>query len=402
MKTKRPSNAPVTITRKTLSLVAAAAAVLAGHDSQAASINFGPATTIAGDSDVFNLGSLNYALDWANSTQTVNGVTFTGTNSATPAGGNVTLAGIGSNSTTAFNSGTAPFSTLSAAYKAMLIGAEFNGGAAGTVTLGNLVTGHVYATQYWANDPRPIAGRLVVVSSTGGNSVVLNYSTANIAGSPGQYTVGGFTADATTQVINLASSGGSTQINAIQVRDVTGVWSGATNGTWDGGSVNFTGGQIFATVSGLVNAVGFADTDGFKNAVTNNNITIAAGGVSIGTVNLQNNALAYTFNSASATGMTGATVLNKTGTGTVNLAGANTFTGNTSVTAGSLVLKHTAALQNSTLTTGNVTFDSSVGSNAFTLGGLSGSGNLSLLNNAATPVTLSVGNNNASTAYSAC
>lgn len=96
--------------------------------------------------------------------------------------------------------------------------------------------------------------------------------------------------------------------------------------------------------------------------------------MNIGTVNLQNSAVAYTFNSASGTGIAGATAINKTGAGVVNFAGANTFTGNTTVSAGSLVLKHTAALQNSTLTTGNVVFDSSVGTNAFTLGGLSGSG----------------------------
>jgi autotransporter-associated beta strand protein len=54
------------------------------------------------------------------------------------------------------------------------------------------------------------------------------------------------------------------------------------------------------------------------------------------------------------------------------------------------------------LTSGGVVFDASVASHAFTLGGLSGSGNLLLEDNATTPnkVALSVGNDNASTTYS--
>jgi len=61
-------------------------------------------------------------------------------------------------------------------------------------------------------------------------------------------------------------------------------------------------------------------------------------------------------------------------------------------------------LQDSTVITGGtgIVFDSSVGSHAFTFGGLSGSANLALQDNAGTPnaVTLSVGNNNGSTTYS--
>ncbi len=49
---------------------------------------------------------------------------------------------------------------------------------------------------------------------------------------------------------------------------------------------------------------------------------------------------------------------------------------------------------------GSVVFDQSVGGNAFTVGGLAGTGGLSLQNNATAPVALSVGNNNATTFYS--
>ncbi len=92
------------------------------------------------------------------------------------------------------------------------------------------------------------------------------------------------------------------------------------------------------------------------------------------------------------------------GTGTTVLTAANTFSGNSSVTAGTLNLSNSLALQNATLLSGGtgIVFDSSVSSHAFTLGGLAGSGNLALIDNAGTPnaVALSVGNANTSPTYS--
>jgi autotransporter-associated beta strand protein len=103
-------------------------------------------------------------------------------------------------------------------------------------------------------------------------------------------------------------------------------------------------------------------------------------------------------------GMNGGTggSLTASGPGTLTLSGANTFTGLTSVTGGLLNLSNSLALQNSTLATGGIVFDSSVSSHAFTIGGLSGSGNIALADNAVTPnaVALSIGNNNDSTTFS--
>ncbi|MEY3894889.1 MAG: hypothetical protein RLZZ214_408, partial [Verrucomicrobiota bacterium] len=92
----------------------------------------------------------------------------------------------------------------------------------------------------------------------------------------------------------------------------------------------------------------------------------------------------------------------KANTGTLTLSGANTFSGFTVVNGGTLNLSNSLALQNSTLTTGGTVFDSSVGTRAFTLGGLSGSFALSLMDNASNAVALSVGNSNSNsmTTYS--
>ncbi len=109
--------------------------------------------------------------------------------------------------------------------------------------------------------------------------------------------------------------------------------------------------------------------------------------------------------SGAITNSTGA--LTKDGTGKLTLSGANTYSGTTTVNNGTLLLANQNALQNSTLaTTTNsgvvIAFDSSVTGKAFTIGGLTGSGALALLNNAAVPeaISLTVSNNASSLTYS--
>jgi autotransporter-associated beta strand protein len=86
----------------------------------------------------------------------------------------------------------------------------------------------------------------------------------------------------------------------------------------------------------------------------------------------------------------------KDAAGTANLNASNSYTGTTTLTAGTLALGHTDALKNSTLDTGTVntravTF-TVVGDNTYNLGGLSGDQAINIGNN-----TLSVGANNAHT-----
>ena len=88
------------------------------------------------------------------------------------------------------------------------------------------------------------------------------------------------------------------------------------------------------------------------------------------------------------------------GPGTLALAGSAGYTGGTTLAAGILLLSNSLALQNSTLTPsgGTLAFDPAVATHAFILGGLSGGGNIALTDGS-NPVTLNVGNNNASTSY---
>ncbi len=86
-------------------------------------------------------------------------------------------------------------------------------------------------------------------------------------------------------------------------------------------------------------------------------------------------------------------------TGAIVLAGANTYTGATTLQSGTLTLAHSFALQNST-------FNYSGGSLGFgsltnaTFGSLAGTQNLALSNTSAASVALIVGGNNASSTYS--
>lgn len=93
--------------------------------------------------------------------------------------------------------------------------------------------------------------------------------------------------------------------------------------------------------------------------------------------------------------------LTKAGTGNLTLSAPNTFTGQTFINAGTLILTNSLALQNSTLNYllggGQINFSNLTSA---TLGGLSGDRDLNLSNAVGGALALSVGNNNDDTTYS--
>jgi fibronectin-binding autotransporter adhesin len=102
----------------------------------------------------------------------------------------------------------------------------------------------------------------------------------------------------------------------------------------------------------------------------------------------------------------GSIAVTKDGIGTLRLAGANTFTGNTTLNAGTIELANANALQNSMLNLqliGNannvLTFSPSIG--VFNLGNLEGLGayDVSLTDTSGAPINLQVGSNNISPEY---
>ena len=333
-------------------LASTIAALVAAHSSHAAPIAWGPATTIAGDTDVFNAGLFNYAYDLSNTAATVNGVAFTGSNSTTALGTSVTLAGWNTNNGTAFGSSTAnPYGLLSAAYKNVLKGGTYTAGATtATVTLNNLTIGRTYAAQVWVNDNRAGATATRTETINGGlNSLLLDYNSTNAAGGVGQFSIGIFVANAATQAFTMLGNA-STQLNALQLREVTniGAWVGSGGATWDTATTNNFASNLFSaalntttfsTAQAAIRSVSFGDTywnSGATVPVTQTAVTVAAGGVSTGSVLFQNNALNYTITSSDAAGIMGTTNLVMLGTGNVTLDGAHTFTGGVAIAGGTL------------------------------------------------------------------
>ncbi len=198
-----------------------------------------------------------------------------------------------------------------------------------------------------------------------------------------------------------AGGGGSGTWNAASL-----VWT-TTAGTQGTAAQSTTAALIFGNAVGTVTVNGTVtvskglefSTNGYVLAAgTNPNIALAgAPGSNPVTVDA---AVTATLNAP----ISGSNGLTKDGAGHLVLGSANPLSGAATLSAGTLTLKHQNALQTATLTLsgGSVAFDSAVAGNAFTLGGLAGSGPLSLLNNAGAPaaIVLTVGGNNVSASYS--
>jgi len=178
-----------------------------------------PVTTVANsDAQV----TTTYSFRWAytgGSAATVNTVAFAAGLNNTINNANIQVSGFSGADPATFNGGTSgTWNTLSAGYKSILTGAAYGGTGAATITLKNLAVGGNYLVQIWINDSRIDGGRTAVVTSSGGNSVTLDYNDTNIKGGVGQFAIGTFTADATTQTFTITGSA-SSQLNAIQLRE---------------------------------------------------------------------------------------------------------------------------------------------------------------------------------------
>jgi fibronectin-binding autotransporter adhesin len=173
------------------------------------------------------------------------------------------------------------------------------------------------------------------------------------------------------------------------------------------------------TISDTANGLGVSGDD-YALTITptdpGTGITVASGvpASTIGSNVVLGAPQTWTNNSASALTVSGAisgTVgLTKAGEGTLILSGDNPYTGDTTVSAGTLKLPYEWAVQNSTVIMGGgsaaVVFDSAETANAFWFGGLAGSGSgagydIALQNNDPNTlaIALTVGSNNANTAY---
>jgi autotransporter-associated beta strand protein len=105
-------------------------------------------------------------------------------------------------------------------------------------------------------------------------------------------------------------------------------WTGASSSTWDTASLNWN-------VGGYLGTYGDGDFVTFADGASNPGISVAGGGVSPGSVTINNNSTTYSFSSGSISGSGG---LTKQGGGTATLSASNGYSGLTLVQAGRLIV----------------------------------------------------------------
>ena len=108
-----------------------------------------------------------------------------------------------------------------------------------------------------------------------------------------------------------------------------------------------------------------------------------------------------TTDSAEISGVLSNGAVTKSGSGTVLLSAVNTFAGNLTINNGGIALGNNAAVSNATIDvsfSGRLSFGT--GTTAPVIGGLTGSTDIALTDGVGAAVTLSIGANNATTAYS--
>jgi autotransporter-associated beta strand protein len=174
-------------------------------------------------------------------------------------------------------------------------------------------------------------------------------------------------------------------------------WNGDLSGLWEiAGAANWKnsgGGGLQYLETTSLDLLNFDDTaaGNWENITLSTNVTP-------GSLTFNNVSKDYTVKGVGGIG--GFTGLRKTGTGSLTLATTNTFTGETLISAGTLVVSNSLSLQGSVVNnaSGNVRFGKAI--TAFTFGGLSGAADIALTNGSGTAVTLTVGGNAVNTTYS--
>ncbi|MGA2500182.1 MAG: autotransporter-associated beta strand repeat-containing protein, partial [Tepidisphaeraceae bacterium] len=292
------------------------------------------------------------------------------------------------------------------------IGDTTGTGASFTISGGSLtVNGANFLTAAAASTPATTA---FTYAQTGG-TVTFNGSFLGIGNNGGTTTMsisgGSFTS--TAAGMNLGVRGASIlNITMGAVVTLPSITYTHPSGTANTSTINLESGATLVTNSiskGLAGSVSNFYFNGGTLRAASAGTTLLSGldtaGTKEGGATIDTNGFAVTVGQAlSHQGI--ATIdggLTKIGTGILTLSGANTYNGPTSINNGTVLLSNASALQSSTVTwsaANALTF--TTGLSPFTIGGLAGSGALTLSDTAATPlaVELRVGNNSINTTYS--
>ena len=257
------------------------------------------------------------------------------------------------------------------------------------------------------------AGTLAITAATAATNFDLSANGANLVGffgASGAVTYSG-TLTPNANIFRLGGGGGTLTLN----QTISGASSVIIGGGVAGtvvlpGTNTYTGGTTITgstlQVSAASGAAGFG-TGGlsFTGGTLQWGAGVSADIAAVGAVTLTSGTATFDTNGnnvAIGNAISGAGALTKAGGGSLTLNGAGSFTGATTISAGSLVLGNANALKKSTVTANAGLIFSSTAGGTFTLGGLTGSVAMALLDNAGVPnpITLEIGSNNTAQTYS--
>ncbi len=287
--------------------------------------------------------------------------------------------------------------------------ADFYASGTSTVTVSGLVS--VGGITFAGTGYTLTGGTLSVVSGstiTANQNAIINSAIGDngsiiVAGSA-TLTVGGI----------ISGNGGSVTENGTGVLVLSGsnTYTGGT--TLTAGRLNINNASALGTGTFTISGGTIGNTGGAAITLSTNNAQTWGGDFTFaGTNDLNLGAGAVTMSSsrtvtvASNNLTVGGVIsgsgysLTKAGTGTLVLAGADTYTGGTTISGGTLLLNNAAAVQGSTVTVSTSNgLGFGTGITTFTLGGLAGSSSFALADSTGAGVAVQIGNNNASTSYS--
>jgi autotransporter-associated beta strand protein len=258
-------------------------------------------------------------------------------------------------------------------------------GSTGTLTIGTLAfSGLGTITINEANTTKGLALTTFTTANDGGGKITINATNSSAWASGTTYdlitfaTLTGGLTDFTKGTITGISGrqnavlGLSSTAVTLAVTGDNPVWTGVGSQTWTTAPTNNnTGPNAWALKIGhtatnfwVNDAVEFNDTYNLGSgptAVTNSTVTIT-GGVAPVSTTFNNSSVNYTVNSSDSTGITSGTLI-KEGTGSVTISTANTYSGGTTLNAGTLNVNNASAIGTGALTiAAGTTIDNTSGS----------------------------------------
>ena len=189
--------------------------------------------------------------------------------------------------------------------------------------------------------------------ATNGSNLLLTYSVGGGSSSIWSGTSGNLSTIGITNDSNLTYTGaGGNVTNNAQVTSLSGITYSNT-----AGSYNFSGSDISNGSAGIVNNSSASQTVALNLTLgTNQTFNAASGNLNVsGTIaNAGNNLTIAGANSTTLGGIiSGSGGLTKTGSGTATLSAADTFSGTTAITGGTLVLSSGASLASTNINVGS-------------------------------------------------